>query len=131
MPHHNRARLADISSQSLNPDLEYKKTGKNGLFVSNDKSKKTLEKVEVKQEQVKETIKVVAEDINKDQQEVQAVTAPDTASEQTSALEIEETVTEPETPTQEGFLVPNSAQKVADSTSQDSLKENKKKKKKS
>jgi len=123
MPHHNRARLADIAFQSLNPDLKYKKTGKNGLFVSNDKSKKTLEeKADVKQEPTK----AVMEDISKDQQEEQTLVS----LEQTDILELEEVVKELTIPTQEGFLVPNSAQKVADSTSQDSLKENKKKKKK-
>ena len=44
MPHHNRARLADLGIQNLDPKKEYKHVGKNGMFVKKENaSTKKLE----------------------------------------------------------------------------------------
>lgn len=60
MPHHNRAILADIGIQKLDPTKEYKKTSKNGLLQSHE-TKEEEAKFEKKEQQVEIAVKNVEE----------------------------------------------------------------------
>jgi len=135
MPHYNRARLADITDQCLDPDKVYKKTGKEGFLVGpNVKSDSLLvdnkkkEKV-VAQESLVNHVEHVSASASSNEQKFETEEVEEQLEQQeiqNENLEIQDVEKE----NVDGFLVPSTAQKISDLTSEDqTTKENSSKKK--
>jgi len=138
MPHYNRARLADITDQCLDPDKDYKKTGKDGFLVSpNVKSDSLLvdnkkkEKVVVQESLVNHVEHVSASASSNEQKfETEEVEEQQEQQEQQEIQHENLEIQDVEKENVDGFLVPSTAQKISDLTSEDqTTKENSSKKK--
>jgi hypothetical protein len=132
MPHYNRARLADITDQCLDPDKDYKKTGKDGFLVSpNVKSDSLLvdnkkkEKVVV-QESLVNHVEHVSASASSNEQKFETEEVEEQLEIQHENLEIQDVEKE----NVDGFLVPSTAQKISDLTSEDQTTKEKSSKKK-
>ena len=132
MPHYNRARLADITDQCLDPDKDYKKTGKDGFLVSpNVKSDSLLvdnkkkEKVVV-QESLVNHAEHVSASASSNEQKFETEEVEEQLEIQHENLEIQDVEKE----NVDGFLVPSTAQKISDLTSEDQTTKEKSSKKK-
>ena len=132
MPQYNRARLADITDQCLDPDKDYKKTGKDGFLVSpNVKSDSLLvdnkkkEKVVV-QESLVNHVEHVSASASSNEQKFETEEVEEQLEIQHENLEIQDVEKE----NVDGFLVPSTAQKISDLTSEDQTTKEKSSKKK-
>ena len=137
MPHYNRARLADITDQCLDPDKDYKKTGKDGFLVSPNVKSDSLLVDNKKKEKV-----VVQESLVNHVEHVSASASASSNEQKFETEEVEEQLEQQEIQHEnleiqdvekenvDGFLVPSTAQKISDLTSEDqTTKENSSKKK--
>lgn len=61
MPHHNRARLANINLLNLDPKKEYKTLGKNGLLIDSFK-KEEVKELKEESKDLKEEVQELKEE---------------------------------------------------------------------
>jgi len=105
MPHHNRARLADLSLQGLNPSIPYKSVGKNGLLVAAKSTAKILEKAEKKSLKKEEISTFETPTVETETVELKTETTDPQIVKITLDAKVEKKT--------EGFLIPPSAQKIS------------------